>query len=55
MKTTLQILGSLLTLFAIAGFASAQDSQLESQVEQAKKLSALTGRPMLAVAGEAAN
>lgn len=55
MKRTSLLMAPLLTLIAFSGFAFAQESQLESQVEQAKQLSALTGRPILAVAGEAAN
>ncbi len=40
---------------AFPGFIVAQTSQLASDIEQAKKLSSMTGRPILAVAGEAAN
>lgn len=55
MKSKLYLMAPLMTLMALSSFVVAQESQLELQIEQAKQLSALTGRPILAVAGEAAN
>lgn len=55
MKIELPLTAFLLTLIAFSGISFAQKSKIGANIEQAKELSAMTGRPMLAVAGEAAN
>lgn len=54
MKIKLHALLAAATLL-LPAIAFAQDSIGESGIEQAKQLSATTGRPILAVAGEAQN
>lgn len=55
MKFEVHLMAFLVALFALAGMTSAQDLESGSKVEQAKELSSMSGRPLLAVAGEAAN
>lgn len=54
LKTYLMVLAA--GLLSVGQFASGQESsQSYTKLDQAKKISAMTGRPLLAVAGEASS